>query len=132
MLMSYYFQSDEKAQLALDSCRSQMYLWRALLKVCHEIVIHSRITLRKGANPNGELSRRRKSGAYGIRFTAVFYASTIFPAAENRGTILRLARENRQVVRHLSLERNVGYAIVYTAPRKNPRRCDRRVRPAVK
>lgn len=55
--------------------------------------------LRKGANPNGELSRRRKSGAYGIRFTAVFYASTIFPATENRGTISRLARESRQVVR---------------------------------
>lgn len=97
------------------------------------IVIHSRITLRKGANPSGELSRRRKSGAYRIRFTAVFYASTIFPAAENRGTISRLARESRRVVRRLPLERNAGYAIrIYTVPRKNPRRCDRRVRPAVK
>lgn len=83
------------------------------------IVIHSRITLRKGANPNGELSRRRKSSAYGIRFTIVFYASTIFLPTENRGTISRLARENRRVIRCLSLERKAGYAIrTYCAPPK--------------
>jgi len=58
------------------------------------IVIHSRITPRKDADPRaaGYLGRR-KSGAYEIRFTDVFYASTIFPAAEIRGTISRLARE---------------------------------------
>jgi len=86
------------------------------------IVIHSRITLRKGANPNGELSRRRKSVAYGIRFTALFYASTIFPAVENRGTISRLARECRRVVRHLPLKQNSRFVCticIYRAPKES-------------
>lgn len=56
------------------------------------------------------ISTTKKRCVYGIRFTAVFYASTIFPAAENRGTISRLTRETGGIVRRLSLERNAGYA----------------------
>lgn len=57
------------------------------------------------------ISTTEKRRVYGIRFTAVFYASTIFPAAENRGTISRLTRETGGIVRLLPLERNAGYAI---------------------
>jgi len=95
------------------------------------IVIHSRITRRKGADPRaaGYLGRR-KSGAYEIRFTDVFYASTIFPAAEIRGTISRLAPGTGGTFGALPLQRIREYS--YAEPWKDPRRCDRRVRPAVK